>query len=157
MEEIEKRLRGSCLCGSVKVSVPNHFPYFGTCHCSQCRKFSGSAFSVIAGVPLAKFEIESGEIDISYFEKSETGTLAFCSRCGSSLFGIRSDIKMIHLRAGILDDAPSQKPDTHFFVDSKAPWHTITDDMKQFEKMPPRRSEAVPIGSPGDVQHPKSE
>ena len=138
MEEIERRLRGSCLCGSVKVSVPDHFPYFGTCHCSQCRKFSGSAFSVIAGVPFAEFEIVSGESDISYFEKSETGTLAFCSRCGSSLFGIRSDIKMMHVRAGILDDAPSQKPDTHLFVDSKAPWHTITDDLKQFEQKPPR-------------------
>jgi len=88
---------------------------------------------------LADFEIVNGEDDIGYFEKSETGTLAFCSRCGSSLFGIRSDIKMIHVRAGVLDDAPTQTPDAHFFVGSKAPWHTITDEIKQFEKMPPRR------------------
>ena len=139
MEEIMSRLSGSCLCGRVKISVTDRFSYFGSCHCSQCRKFSGSAFSVVAGIPYEDFEVVSGESDIRYYVKSETGTLAFCVNCGSSLFGKRSDIKMIHVRAGILDDAPSQKPDTHLFVDSKAPWHTITDDIKQFEQMPPRR------------------
>jgi hypothetical protein len=139
MVEIERRLKGSCLCGGVRISVPDRFAYFGTCHCSQCRKFSGSAFSVFAGVPFAEFEIANGESQIGYFEKSETGTLAFCSQCGSSLFGIRSDIEMMHVRAGILDDVPSQKPNSHCFVGSKAPWHIITDEIRQYEELPQPR------------------
>ena len=59
----------------------------------------GSAFSVVAGVPYDDFEVVSGESDIRYYVKSETGTSAFCGNCGSSLFGDRSDKKMIHLSA----------------------------------------------------------
>ena len=139
MEEHNKRLQGSCLCRRVKISVPDQFSYFGSCHCSQCRKFSGSAFSVVAGVPSSEFEIITGENYICYFEKSETGTLAFCSQCGSSLFGKRSDIDMVHVRAGILDDTPTQKPGYHVYAGSKAPWHTITDDLMQYDEMPQRR------------------
>ena len=115
MEEKKSRLMGSCLCGGVRISVPDHFAYFGSCHCSQCRKFSGSAFSTVAGIPYEDFEVVSGENNIKYFAKSESGTLAFCGDCGSSLYGKRSDIRMIHLRAGILDDVPSQKPSYHVF------------------------------------------
>ena len=136
MEATKSRLKGSCLCGRVKISVPDRFSYFGSCHCSQCRKFSGSAFSALAGIPYEDFNVVSGENEIRYFVKSETGTLAFCGNCGSSLFGKRSDIRMIHLRAGILDDAPSQQPTYHVCTKSKAPWHTITDDLKQYEELP---------------------
>lgn len=132
MEETKSRLAGSCLCGRVKISVTDRFSYFGACHCSQCRKFSGSAFSVVAGVPYDDFEVVSGESDIRYYVKSETGTLAFCGNCGSSLFGDRSDKKMIHLRAGILDDLPSQQLTHHVCTASKAPWYQITDDLKQY-------------------------
>ena len=137
METEKTKLRASCLCGSVKIVVNDRFSYFGACHCSQCRKFSGSAFSVVAGIPYEDFEVVSGESDIKYYVKSETGTLAFCGNCGSSLFGDRSDIKMIHLRAGILDDPPSQNPTYHVCTGSKAPWHQITDSLKQFEELPP--------------------
>lgn len=136
MDATKSQLRGSCLCGRVNISVPDRFSYFGSCHCSQCRKFSGSAFSVLAGVPYEDFQVDSGESEIRYFVKSETGTLAFCGNCGSSLFGKRSDIRMIHLRAGILDDTPSQQPQYHVCTNSKAPWYAITDDLKQYEELP---------------------
>ena len=136
MDATKSRLMGSCLCGRVKISVPDRFSYFGSCHCSQCRKFSGSAFSALAGIPYEDFKVVSGESEIRYFVKSETGTLAFCGNCGSSLFGKRSDIRMIHIRAGILDDAPSQQLQYHVCTNSKAPWYAITDDLKQYEELP---------------------
>ena len=139
MDEKKSRLIGSCLCGRVEISVPDHFSYFGSCHCSQCRKFSGSAFSALAGIPYEDFKVVSGEAEIKYYAKSETGTLAFCNNCGSSLFGKRSDINMIHLRAGILDDSPSQQPTYHVCVGSRAPWYSITDSLKQYEGLPKAR------------------
>ena len=47
-EIITSRLGGSCLRGRVGRSVTERFSYFGNCHCSQCRKVSGSAFSLKA-------------------------------------------------------------------------------------------------------------
>ena len=46
-----KKLTGRCLCGAIEYSVPDRFQYPGYCHCSDCRKFSGSSFSVIGGIP----------------------------------------------------------------------------------------------------------
>ena len=38
-------LTGSCLCGAVSYEVRGPFTRFGHCHCSRCRKASGSAHS----------------------------------------------------------------------------------------------------------------
>lgn len=40
------------------------------------------------------------------------------------------------MRLGILDNAPTHKPNFHIFVASKAPWFDINDDLKQFNKGP---------------------
>ncbi|CAM2961587.1 GFA family protein [Moritella viscosa] len=37
-------LNGSCLCGKVGIEVPDDFDYMGNCHCSECRKFTGSDY-----------------------------------------------------------------------------------------------------------------
>jgi len=36
--------------------------------------------------------------------------------------------------AGVLDDDPKVKPDKHIYVEFKAPWDTITDDLPQMTK-----------------------
>jgi hypothetical protein len=41
--------------------------------------------------------------------------------------------------AGSLDSDPGITPNGHIFVDSKAPWFDISDDLPQFAEMPPRR------------------
>jgi hypothetical protein len=33
---------------------------------------------------------------------------------------------------GLLDDDPGLKPDKHIYVEHRAWWHTITDDLPQF-------------------------
>jgi len=39
---------------------------------------------------------------------------------------------------GTLDTDPGVKATRHVFVGSKAPWHDITDDLPQYEELPPR-------------------
>ncbi len=131
-----KRLSGSCLCGTVKVSVPDQFTYFGYCHCTECQKASGSAFSSFAGVRFEDMQFIEGSEEISYFEKSENATLGFCRRCGSNLFSKRSDTRIFNLRAGVLNDQPSQRPTMHIHMNSNATWHTVADDLEQFEAGP---------------------
>lgn len=38
---------------------------------------------------------------------------------------------------GSFDEDPGRKPDRHIFVDSKAPWDDITDDLPKFGGSPP--------------------
>ena len=68
---------GGCLCGAVRYSVRGDPVHVRRCHCADCRKESGSAFSVYAKWPVEAFEM-SGEIS-SYDGRG------FCPRCGSRL------------------------------------------------------------------------
>ncbi len=37
-------IRGSCLCGGVRFEIARAAGPFELCHCSKCRKVSGSAY-----------------------------------------------------------------------------------------------------------------
>jgi len=128
-------LKGSCLCGKVKIEVADEFKYMGNCHCSECRKFTGSDYSSAGGVALDKLIVIEGEEHIQTYQKSANTELSFCHHCGSSLYSKKNN-GIVNVRLGILDDIPADKPSFHIFVGSKAPWNEITDELKQFEAEP---------------------
>lgn len=128
-----KVITGRCLCSTVQYQVNDHFRYSGYCHCSDCRRFSGSASSAMAGIPLEEFKLLKGMDAVKRYVKSESTVLAFCSHCGSSLYAEKPKRGMIHLRLGTLNEAPSLRPQFHSFVGSKAEWDTICDGLPQFE------------------------
>jgi hypothetical protein len=132
-------LAGSCLCGKIQIQIPDSFDYVGNCHCSECQKFSGSAFASAAGINFADLKITQGEEFVTYYHKTEETDLAFCSNCGSSLFSKKPKTHKANIRLGILDDAPAQHPTFHIYVGSEAPWYEITDDLTQFDESPSAR------------------
>jgi hypothetical protein len=134
-----RELRGSCLCRGIEYTVDDDFAYMGHCHCSECRKFSGSAFSAFGGVEPAKLRFSKGTELIARYEKKPQLWMAFCRNCGSSLFSEQTGRGYVHLRLGTLDDVPTGAPRYHVFVGSKAAWHDIRDDFPQFETLPDRR------------------
>ena len=131
-------LTGSCLCGRVTLRVPDDFEYMGNCHCSECRKFSGSDYAAVGGIDSAKFELTNGADNVSYYRKSAETDVAFCSTCGSSLFSRKRTARKHNIRLGILDDAPSARPAFHIHTASRSSWSTICDDLPQFEHAPPQ-------------------
>lgn len=131
-----KQLHASCLCGAIHLTLPDQFDYVGNCHCSECRKFSGSDYASVGGLDGSKVTVTQGEEALTRYRKSAETTLAFCRNCGSSLFSEKQSSGKINLRLGILDDVPTQSPNFHIFIGSKAPWHQIGDDCPQFETRP---------------------
>lgn len=126
-----KYLNGSCLCGKVCIRVPDQFDFVGYCHCSECRKWSGSAFAAGGLVDSDDLEITSGMEFVSYYGMSEETELGFCNNCGASLFSNKINLGKRIVRLGILDETPAQKPNVHIFAASKAPWFEITDQLDQ--------------------------
>jgi hypothetical protein len=54
---------------------------------------------------------------------------AFCSVCGSSLFGgTWPDGPEVSVRFGALDGDPGIRPQYHSHADSAAPWYEIPED-----------------------------
>lgn len=128
-----KQISGRCLCGQVQYVVSDDFKYSGFCHCSDCRRFSGSSSSAIAGIEALALRVLQGGESIRRYIKSENTVLAFCGHCGSSLYAEKPKRGMLHLRLGTLDEAPTLRPQFHSYVGSKAEWDTICDGLPQFE------------------------
>jgi hypothetical protein len=135
-------LTGSCLCGSVRFRIDGKLGPAGYCHCSQCRKASGSAFAANAPVRRKYHSFTRGEGSIREFESSPGKFRAFCSHCGSPLYSrLEAEPETLRIRLGTLDQDPGRRPLAHVWVGSKAPWHTIGDDLPRFEKgIPPAQS-----------------
>ena len=81
-----------------------------------------------------QFELLEGESLIRVYGEGQGAVKAFCSVCGSSLFGgTWPHGRQISIRMGAFDDDPGIAPQFHTFVGSRAPWDHITDALPQFE------------------------
>ncbi|WP_353409474.1 GFA family protein [Pseudoteredinibacter isoporae] len=129
-------ISGSCLCGSVEFSVKDEFIYAGYCHCSMCRKSSGASGTAIGGIPREHFTITQGEEYVKTFCRSTETVSCFCEHCGSTLYGEKPAIGMVHVRYGALNRSPKLLPQAHMHVSSKADWYNISDSLPQFSEFP---------------------
>jgi hypothetical protein len=127
-------VRGGCLCQAVRWRVDEVSP-LAHCHCSVCRKAHGTAFATFMAAPLVEFE--AGESALTIFESSPGFKRAFCSHCGSMVPGVAPDGHCFVPAGGFIDD-PGVTAKIHLFVPSKAPWHEITDGLRQFDAFPDR-------------------
>jgi hypothetical protein len=125
-------LAGKCFCGAVEYAVADAFAYAANCHCSNCRRTTGSAFKPFAGIGRDQLELIKGEADLTIYGEPN-GNDTHCARCGSLLYSVVRDGAYVHVAMGTLVDDPTIRPTKHIFVGSKAPWFTITDDLPQFE------------------------
>ena len=83
-EKAGHRLAGKCMCGAVQYAVADEFLYAMNCHCSNCRRTTGSAFKPFAGIEREKLAITKGEGDLMQFG-GEKAHNAHCKLCGSLL------------------------------------------------------------------------
>jgi hypothetical protein len=127
-------VRGSCLCGGVRFEVTPPFIRANHCHCSRCRKHSGTAVCTQARVWREQFKLLRGESLIRVYGEGQGAVKAFCGVCGSSLFGGHwPHGRQVSIRMGAFDDDPGIAPQFHTYVGSKAPWDRIDDDLPQYD------------------------
>jgi hypothetical protein len=131
-------ITGSCLCGGVRYEIDGTIGLALNCHCSMCRKVTGAAFRSRVAVPTKNFRWLSGEDLLTRYSSSPGTNRTFCRVCGATLVSLFDDNpKTIGLAMGTLDDDPVVRPAFHVFVGSKAHWFDITDDLPQFDTLPP--------------------
>ncbi len=130
---VGRTLRGQCFCGAVRYAVADQFRYAANCHCSGCRRATGSAFKPFAGIERGKLAVMKGA-DNLLMVGDDNGNDTHCRACGSLLYSVVRDGAFVHVAMGSLIDMPSIGPDKHIFVGSKAPWFTITDGLPQYDE-----------------------
>lgn len=130
------KVSGSCLCGAVRFLIDGKYGPVGQCHCSKCRKVSGTDGNAVFHAAADAFTWTSGEDKIARYEVPDGGGWAsrFCRVCGSPVPGQPPGGRIWFVPAGLLDDDPGFRGYAgHIHVASKAPWVEITDGRPCFE------------------------
>ena len=131
-------LEGHCLCGKVRYEIDGALGPVVQCHCSMCRRASGSAFATNASVDAQAFRIVAGRKSIKTYKSSKDGTRNFCRRCGSPVFGtVKPAPQIVRIRLGLLENADGAHPAAHVWTKSRADWDEIGATLKQFDEAPP--------------------
>jgi hypothetical protein len=107
------------------------------CHCSKCRRATGSAFHASAVCRPDQFRWLQGEDAIAEYADTPRYTTRFCRSCGSPVPSFLADLDLMFLHAGGLDDDPGREIVHHIFVGSKAPWYEIRDECPQYQEHKP--------------------
>ncbi len=124
--------KGECNCGAIAFEVDQTPSNVFVCHCSICRKYSGSNGIAVVIVDKTVFRWLYGEDMISSWKKPDADWGSwFCKCCGSALPG-ENDLDSMFIPAGLISsDGLSMHVAHHIFVGSKAEWDEIGDDGKQ--------------------------
>jgi hypothetical protein len=118
------RVRGSCLCGSVTYEISLPVDRFIYCHCSRCRKATGSAHAANIYIEPDAFRWTRGEDKIRRFDLPSARSFAtsFCADCGAPLPHQTRSGREVVVPAGSLDDDPGVRPTANFYSEFRAPW-----------------------------------
>ena len=132
------RIEGGCLCGRVRYSADAEPAFAGVCHCSDCQKFSGSAFSTVVALPAPALKTIG---TLKTFTKPGSSGQAvhrrFCPECGSGLIDEADALPGVAMiNAGTLDDPSWVKPVSEIYCDSAQPWVQLSGEMARFANRP---------------------
>ena len=133
-------IKGSCLCGGVKISIAGQISDIIHCHCSLCRKSSGTAYATNGFVNSKDFGVVEGQNLLTFYEVSPGKKRHFCKVCASPVYSSNAqNPERIRIRLGILDSSIDERPISHNFVSSKANWDDLDADLPRYDSYEPAR------------------
>ena len=137
MEEKIMGRSGSCLCGEITYQIPEKSMMEAVCHCKNCQKQAGSAFSTLAGIKKSDFKL-IGKPKLFVDKATDSGASVeryFCGTCGSPIYSaLPSQPDVIYLKTGTLDDTSEFKPSIHVWAGTKQNWVEINESLPQLQK-----------------------
>ena len=131
-------LQGSCLCGSVQYEINGDPQKFYHCHCSRCRKSSGTGHASNLLLQPGSIKWIKGEELLKFYKVPEAKRFArqFCATCGSPLPRQVKDTDLVIIPAGSLDGEPKIRPQARIFWDSRASWSCSGDTIPVYSEYP---------------------
>ena len=143
-------MQGKCLCGGVSFSLSGELPNLYQCHCSLCRKVTGSSSNAAFRIDRDQLSWNSGEELIQEYQ-SETGFKShFCSRCGSPLPNLTAQDSAWWVPVGLLEGDQGLQVGAHVFVGSRAGWDVVAESGQQFDEMPDAEALSALLRRPAD-------
>ncbi|WP_047047135.1 GFA family protein [Vibrio mexicanus] len=131
-------MKGSCLCGAVSFELSGELPPIYQCHCSLCRKVSGSSSNSALVIQAAKFRWLSAKQDTQSYTTDSGFKSEFCRLCGSPVPNLTANGQSYWVPAGLLSDPIDTQVAAHVYVDSHADWDVafLNDGLSKYAEMP---------------------
>lgn len=140
MRSIPLPLAGGCQCGGCRYQVTQTPRTAYVCHCTECRRQTGSAFGMSMPVARAGFALTHGAPKV-WQRTAASGRqvdCAFCPACGTRLFHLpRRDDAVVNVKPGTLDDSSWLRPVGHLWTASALPWVVIPTNVLSYPGQPP--------------------
>ena len=132
----EERVEGECLCGAIRFRAVGPWLRFVHCHCSRCRRATGSGHATNLFAAREHLEWTQGESDVVRFDlpSAESFATCFCPTCGSPLPHLTRSGSAWVIPAGSLDDSPGPQPTARIYWTSRADWTCESDDLRRTQR-----------------------
>jgi hypothetical protein len=133
---------GGCQCGAVQYRVIGAPLAVYRCHCKDCQRLSGGAWSMSMPIARERVELLAGTLK-GYDKPADSGRVVrilACERCGTNVWNEPLAASgMLVVKPGTLDDAGWAAPIGNIWTDSALPWQPIDGQEVNFPGQPPDR------------------
>jgi hypothetical protein len=134
------KIEGRCLCGAVSYSSEAEPAFTAICHCTTCQRQTGTAFSIVVGVPKAELDLTGDTLSTFTTVGEDHGRdtqRQFCSACGSPVVTLSEGMPDVAiLKAGTLDDTSWLEPQLEVWGRSAQPWIKPVEGRPRMERGP---------------------
>jgi hypothetical protein len=124
----------------VRFEVAGEPKRFYHCHCSRCRKATGTGHASNLFMQPGSLEWLAGQDQVRAFKVPQAMrfTNNFCGTCGSRLPRQAKDSDIVMIPTGSLDDEPPLKPQARIFSASRASWSCTGDELPAYPEYAPQ-------------------
>ena len=129
---------GGCACGAVRYECSAE-PFLAVnCHCRDCQRASGTAYTSGLLVPGAALRVTKGTPKW-YTSAADSGrrvSRGFCPECGSPVLARNEAYPMFVIAAASLDDPSGHRPSRDVWTASAQPWDHMDPAVPRFATYP---------------------
>lgn len=116
--------RASCSCGQVEIRCGGEPAMISACHCTACRKRTGSAFGVAAF--FNRDDVQTGGQTSTYSRTADSGfdiVFHFCPHCGSTVYWLPARLPdKIAVALGAFSTITFEAPLKEVYTENRFSW-----------------------------------
>ena len=115
-----------CACGAISITMSGEPGLHVVCHCTNCKRRTGSAFGISTYFKRSDIVSQSGRTSVYAFHheaQNHDQQRHFCPTCGTTLFWYNSALpERIGIAAGCFGEAPPENPNLSVTHSKKYGW-----------------------------------
>ena len=129
-------ISGRCACSSVTLRLLGPPIVTHCCHCTECQRTTGSAFSINAMIEPDRLVVDGTTRAVATPSSHPAGQVYHrCPTCWTLAYALHPLFgeRMRFVAVGRLDAPNAIRPDIHLFTRHRHPWVVVPDDVPAFE------------------------